>query len=141
MKYIFYILFICYFSITGYAQDSESIKADVLLNNDLLNQLSINTKFINSVEYTSDGFILLSSPNQFYLLGIGGMVPIFEKWNSKTGIESFTVGANGILMVISGNALYQAYSDPSFIKVLDIPDSDMGITSKYKDIYVFDRKL
>ena len=141
MKYLFCILFIFYFSVVGYTQDAKSIQADVLLDSALLNQLSINTKFINSIEYTSDGFILLSSPNQFYLLGIGGVVPIFEKWNGKRNIESFAVTANGILIVVSGNTLYRAYSEPSFIEVMDIPDSDLGITAKYENIYVFDRTL
>ena len=124
-------------SFVGYAQDTKPIKADILLDNALLEKLDIDTKFINSIEYTSDGFLLLSSANQFYLLGIGGVVPIFEKWN--TGIKSFTVTANGVLMMISGKTLYQANAKPSFIKVLDIPDSDMGITSTYKYIYVYER--
>lgn len=138
MKY-FSILFIFCFSFVGYAQDRKQVKAEILFDNALLEQMRINTKFINSIEYTSDGFLLLSSADQFYLLGIGGMVAIFENWKSKTDIESFTVTADGVLMMVSGNTLYKAHSQPSFIKVLDIPDSDMGITSKYKDVYVYDR--
>lgn len=142
MKYIFCILFICYFSVAGYPQNTQSIKADILLDSVLLNKLSTNNiKFINSVEYTPKGFILLSSSNQFYLLGMGGMIPIFESWTGKNDIESFAVKADGILLIASGNSLYQAYTDPSFIKIMDIPDNDMGVTSKYKDIYVFDRTL
>lgn len=138
IKY-FGILFICCFSFVGYAQDEKQIKAEILLDNAFLKDMRINTKFINSIEYTSEGFLLLSSVNQFYLLGFGGMIPIFEEWKAKTDIESFVVKANGALIIASGNTLYQAHSEPSFIKVLDIPDSNMGITSKYKNIYVFDR--
>jgi len=142
MKYIFNILFCCYFCAIGYAQDTQSIKADILLDSAFINQSTIDIKFLNSIEYTSDGFILLSSANQFYLLGIGGVSQIFEKWNSKiSGIESFTLTSDNILMVVSGNTLFQAYSKPSFIKVMDIPDSGMGISSKYKDVYVFDQTL
>ena len=139
MKYVFSILFICYFSVAGYTQNTKPVKADILLDNDLLKQLEIDDKFINAVEYTSDGFILLSSSSQFYLLGIGGIVPIFESWDGRSGIESFAVTAEGILIIVSGNTLYQANLDPSFTKVLDIPDRNMGVSSKYKDIYVFDR--
>jgi len=138
MKY-FSLLFICCFSVAGYAQVKEQVKADILLDNAFLEQMHIDTKFINSIEYTSEGFLLLSSINQFYLLGIGGAVPIFESWEGKTGVESFTVTSDGVLMMVSGNTLYRAYSNPSFIKVLDIPDNDMGISSKYKDVYVYDR--
>jgi len=131
----------CCFSVVAYAQDTKSIKADILLDSTLINQLSINTTFINSIEYTPNGLILLSSPNQFYLLGMGGIVPLFKKWENEADIESFTVMGNGILLIISGNALYQAYSETSFVKIVDIPDSDMGITSKYEDVYVFDRTM
>ena len=141
MRYIFIVLSVCYFSVVGYTQNTHSIKADILLDSTLLNQLSINTKFINSIEYTSKGFILLSSPEQFYLLGNGGIVPIFKSWTGKTDIESFAVSLYGILLVVSGNTLYQAYSKPSFIKVSDIPDSNMGIISKYNNIFVYNRVL
>jgi len=140
MKHIFSILSICCFSIVGYAQDTQSVKADILLDSALLNQLSMtDVKFINSVEYTPKGFIVLSSPNRFYLLGKGGIVPVFKGWKDNAKIESFAVMGKGILLVVSGNTLYQANSDTSFIKVTDIPAGDMGITSKYKDIYVYDR--
>ena len=139
MKYIFGFLFISYFSVAGYTQDTKSVKADILLDNIFLNQLSIDTRFINSIEYTPKGFIILSSANRFYFLGVGGMAPIFEKWKIKTDIESFTVTADGILTVVSGNALYQANSKQSFIKLQNLPDSNMGITSKYNNVYVFDR--
>ena len=141
IKYLFFSVFICYFSVVGYAQNTKPIKADILLDKTLLNESSIDAKLINSIEYTSKGFVLLSSANQFYVLGIGGVAPIFNKWSGKTGIESFTVTAKGVLMIVSGKTMYQAHSKPSFLKVMDIPDSDMGITSKYKNVYLFDRKL
>jgi len=140
MKYLFIAIGICC-SLVGYSQNSDSITTEILLNHELLEELSIDAKFINSIEYTPDGFILLASVNRFYLLGIGGVTPVFEGWDSKNSIGSFIITADSILVVVSGNTLYQAYSDPSFIKVTDIPDSDMGITSKYKNIYVFDRTL
>jgi len=131
---------ICWSSVS-YSQSNDSIATEIFLNRELFKKISIDSNFINSIEYTPDGFILLSSRNQFYLLGIGGIDSVFNGWNSKTNIGSFTITADSILVVVSGNTLYQAYSDPPFIKVTDIPDSDMGITSKYKDIYVFDRTL
>ena len=137
MKYIYSILFICCFSIAN-AQEKH-IKADILLDGSLLNQLSINEKFISSIEYTSGNFILLSSLNQFFILGVGGIIPISDYWTYKTEIESFVVRTDGILLVASGNTIYQAYSNPAFIKVATIPNSNMGITSKYNNIFVYDR--
>lgn len=128
-------------SLVVYSQNNDSITSEILLDYELLKESSIDAEFINSIEYSPNEFILLSSPTQFYLLGMGGMIPIFESWTGKSDIESFTVKADGILLIASGNALYQAYTEPSFIKIMDIPDNDMGVTSKYKDIYVFDRIL
>ena len=140
MKF-FIILSIFCFSMKGYAQDSKSIVVDVLLDSAFLKKLSVSEKFINVVDYTADGFLLLSSPNQFYLLGIGDLIPVFEKWTGEGIIESFAVTTDDSLLLISGKTLYKVYSEPSFIKVTDIPDNNMGITSKHKDIYVFDRTL
>ena len=62
MQYIIVVLYTYFFSITCYAQNTDSIKVDILLDSTLLNELDINEFFINSVEYTSEGFIVLSSP-------------------------------------------------------------------------------
>jgi len=140
MKYVL-IIIIIWCSLESYSQNSDSITTEIFLDRELLEELSINSVFINSIEYTPNGFILISSPNQFYLLGNGGLVPIFDTWGGKDSIESFTITSDSILVVASGNALYQIDSNASFFKVTNIPDSDMGITSKYKNIYVFDRKL
>ena len=141
MKCFFSIVLIFYISIIVHAQDTDSIKVDILLDNVLLEQSDISTKFINAVEYTSDGYILLSSPTQFYLLGLGGIATILESWSDENDIESFTVSSDGRLLIVSGNTLYQAYQDPPFVVITDIPDSGMDITSKYNEIYVFDRIL
>lgn len=141
MKHILIILLVCYFTVIGYAQDAPPIKAEILLNNALLEELKIDTQFIHSIEYTSGSFLLLSSSEQFYILGIGGIAPIFESWKSKIGIESFTVTEDTILLIVSGNSLYQASTNPEFVKIMNIPDNNMGISSKYRDVYVFDRAL
>jgi len=118
---------------------ADTITTDIIFDNNLLKDFSIDKKFINSIEYTPDGFILLSSANQFYLLGSGGIASIFENWNSKNSIESFTITSDSILVVISGKSLYQANADTSFVKIADIPDNNIGITSKYDNIYVYER--
>jgi len=141
IKYILGVFFHLSFLSVGYSQDIDSIKADILLDNTLLNQLNINAQFINSIEYTSDGFLLLASANQFYILGNGGIVPIFDSWENNTEIASFTVTANGILMAVSKNGLYTANNSSSFSKIV-IPDSGMGVTSQYlDDIFVYDKIL
>lgn len=140
MKHTIIIILICC-SFVGYSQNTNPIEMDIFLDKKSLKELSVKKKFINSIEYTPEGFLLLSSPNQFYFLGIGGLAPAFEKWSNKNSIESFTITSDSILVITSKNALYQLGSGDSFVKISNIPDSDMGITSKYDRLYVYDRKL
>jgi len=140
MKYIFITLSL-YCSLIGYSQNRDSMTTDIFLDKEILKELSIDVKFINSIEYTPDGYILLSSPNRFYILGVGGIVPVWGTWNSENVIEAFTITADSILVALSGNALYLLDSDNSFTKFQIIPDNNMGISSKYDNIYVYDRIL
>ena len=140
MKYIFVTLaFFC--SFIGYSQNTDAITTDIFLDKEILKDLSIDTEFINSIEYTPDGFILLSSANRFYILGIGGIIPIWGNWNHENAIEAFTITSDSILVVLSGYALYLLDSDNSFTKFQIIPDNNMGISAKYDNIYVYDRAL
>lgn len=135
------MVLIIYCSLIGYSQNTELITTDIFLDKEILKELSIDTKFTNSIEYTSDGFIILSSANQFYILGVGGLVPIWGNWNNESDIESFAIASDSILVVASGNILYLLDSVNSFIKFQIIPDNNMNISSKYDNIYVYDRML
>ena len=140
MKYILITLAI-FCTLIVYSQNKDAITTDIFLDKEILKDLSIDAKFINSFEYTPDGFILLSSANRFYILGVGGLIPIWGNWNSESGIESFTITSDSLLVLVSGDALFFLDSVNSFTKFQVIPENNMGISSKYDNIYLYDKIL
>ena len=115
---------------------SQSQMPNVFLNKTMLGNKS-GIKFNHSICYTKDGFLLLSSSNQFYLLGAGGIVPVYEKTNYK--IDAFTMVSDSIPIVLSNKTLFQVDSLGNFIKILDLPNNTTGIVSGNNKIYLFDK--
>jgi len=120
----------------SFAQNTEIEK---LLSETMLKEASINVKFINSIDYTPNGFLLLASSNQFYVLGIGGMPPVFNK--TGTGIDAFTVSQNNALWVVSGDKLCYMDSLGTLSILYKLPISNAGIVSGNNEnvAYIFDR--
>jgi len=134
-KYIF--LFLWLFSALARAQQTQDIKLDVFLNDSILKKVSLAPKFINSIDYTDDGFLLLSSSNQFYVLGIGYIEQLFKP--TEKNIESFTVTQEGKLILISDKDLCKIDTLGNFLKFYSLPNTDMGIASGNNGIYIFDQ--
>jgi len=138
IKYHIIAIILCCSS-TGYSQNNDLVAMEIFLDREFLKELSIDAKFISSIEYAPYGLILLASDNQFYFLGIGGLIPVFEYGTGINNIESFALTPDTNLVVVSGNALYELGSEDPFSKVRDIPGNNMGITAKYGNIYIYDR--
>ncbi|MCL2650085.1 MAG: hypothetical protein FWD60_03535 [Candidatus Azobacteroides sp.] len=136
-KYIFLIIWLL--SALAHAQEVRDIELDLLLSEHMLKDLSIKTEFINSIDYTSDGFLLLSSSNQFYILGIGYMENLFNP--TKKMIESYTVTPEGKLYIVSGKGLCKIDTLGNFIKIYSLPNVNMGIASGNSSIYLFDQSI
>ncbi|NTW34490.1 MAG: hypothetical protein HGB12_18025, partial [Bacteroidetes bacterium] len=57
-------------SVYGISPDKDdSLRVEVLLGSKMLEDIQMDVTFINSLNVTSNRHILLSSTNQFYLLG------------------------------------------------------------------------
>ena len=114
---------------------------DILLNKAMLNEDAINIKFINSIDYTPNGFLLLASSNQFYMLGIGGLPPVFKK--SEIEIDAYTVTQGNALWVVSGDQLYYMDSIGALSILYKLPVSKAGIVSgnDVHTAYIYDRTL
>jgi len=142
-KQIHFLLFCCLLILNtkGYAQMSSnsSVKLDILLNNDMLKEASFDVKLINDIDYTPTGFLLLASTNQFYVLGLGGMPPVFEK--TKIGVDAFAVTQSGELWIVSGNTLYGIDTLGALVNMFKLPISGAGITAGNETniAYLFDR--
>jgi hypothetical protein len=135
------VIFILCIPFCGYAQKekTDGIAVDIILDEQILRDFSINTNFINSIDYTPNNFLLLSSSNQFYLLGIGGMDTIFNVTENE--IDGFVVTQDNTLLMISENKLCQVDSLGVFVEILNLPSNKMGIVSGKDIVYLFDRNI
>jgi tetratricopeptide (TPR) repeat protein len=132
------ILFLL-FPILLYAQEHDGMLADVFLSETMLKEVSIKTKLINSIDYTNDGFLLVSSSNQFYVLGIGFIEQLFNP--TKKNIDAFTITPEGKLHIVSGKELCKIDTLGNFRKIYSLPNTKMGIASDEDKIYVFDQLI
>ena len=74
--------------ISGHAfAKSDTLRFEVLLHSKMLKDINLNDKFINSLEITPNKLILLSTEDQFYLLGWGSMKPCGKKMAGKNIYE------------------------------------------------------
>jgi len=129
------------FSIKGYSQkqSNDSLKMDIILNNVMLKEAKINTKFINAIDYTPNGFLLLFSSNQFYMLGMGSMLPLFNK--TKITIDAYTTTQGRALWVVSDDKLCSIDSTGNLYTLYKLPISNAGIVSgnDANTAYIYDR--
>ncbi|MDD4661489.1 MAG: hypothetical protein PHF73_12665, partial [Massilibacteroides sp.] len=141
--YIFIMCCLFLFCSKGYTQTlpSDSLKMDIFLNESMLKEALINIKFVNSMDYSPTGFILLASSNQFYMLGIGGIHFTFKK--TKMKIDDYTVTQDNALLVVSGNKLCNIDTLGSLSTIYDLPISNAGIISGNNNdvIYIYDRNF
>ncbi len=115
---------------------NDSLRFEVLLNSKMLKEIQMNEKFISSLEITSSRLILLSTTNQFYVLGWGGLKPIGVK---NTGlIRSFAFTSDNLLMAIQNNELCGMDKLGSLSKIYHLPNEEMGISAGKYVMYVYD---
>jgi hypothetical protein len=115
---------------------NDSLRFEVLLSNKMLNEVHLDVKFIESLEITSGRLIMLSSANQFYLLGWGGIKPVGQKVADT--ISAFTYTSDGLLMIVHNKALCYIDSIWNLKKLFGLPRQDMRITAGKCVIYLFD---
>lgn len=122
------------FGITG---NGDSLSYEILLNSKLLNDLKIRQDLTGNIDLTANHLILLSSADQFYLLGWGGMVPFGKP--VKGEISSFAFTHDSTLMTIREDEL--CYFDPEgrLSLLYKLPDKGMGISPGTHLMYIYDR--
>lgn len=132
-------LIITIWSTTSHAitPDKDSLRLEVLLNKSMLKEIPVKGTFVNSLEITSQRLIVLSTQNQFYLLGWGGMAPMGNE--TISGINSFAFTPDSVLMVIRGNELCCPDSAGNLSALFKLPHNNMGISSGKYTMYIYDR--
>jgi hypothetical protein len=118
--------------------NNDSLNYEILLSSKMLDDIQFNQKFIPGVAITSNRLILLSTNDQFYLLGWGGIVPFGEK--VKGNISAFAFTPDSVLMTIRNHELCTFDSIGNLSVLHNLPGEGMGISSGKQGMYVYDRK-
>jgi hypothetical protein len=93
--------------------------------------------FIPSIDITAERFILLSIPDQYYVLGWGGITPLGNRM--KRDIQSFAYTPDGLLLTVSGNDLCSFDGNGNLNSMVRLPRKGMGISAGQEVMYLFDR--
>jgi len=132
------VLFVSWAATTfGLPVKNDSLRFEILMSGKMLNEVHLNEKFINTIDITPNRHILLSTSDQFYLLGWGGMVP-FAKKNAGT-ISSFAYTTDNFLITIRNSELCYFDSTGNLTKLYKLPGEGMGISAGKNVMYVYDR--
>lgn len=121
----------------GSPAEPDSTRFEVLMSKKLLNDMRLNAEFIQSVDVTSNRLILLSTKDQFYALGWGGIVALGKKQPNRIGC--YAVTPDNQLLVISSNTICGLDSLGKLSRLYKLPNEGMGISAGKKVMYVFDR--
>jgi len=118
-------------------QGIDSLSFEVILTEEMLSNSDLKGRFINSMDITPERLILLSTPDQYYLLGWGGMIPLGKRMTRE--IQSFAYTPDGLLMTVRGNELCSFDSLGNLSAMLRLPRQGMGISAGQDVMYLFDR--
>jgi hypothetical protein len=133
------LLLICTLTAYGFAPSDDSLRIEVLLTPQMTDKINPESTLVNAVDITSDKFILLSSVNQFYLLGWGGIIPMGGTLIGNIG--SFAYTSDSLLMAIRNNELCAFGSDGKLTHLYTLPSTNMGISAGKLVMYIYDRDI
>lgn len=112
-------------------------KIEVLMSSYLLSQVPLDVSFVNSMSITPNRNVLLSSKNQFYLLGWGGIMPYGV---DKIGdISSFSYTNDNLLFTVRNKELCIIDSLGQFSKIYDLPNLNMALSAGKELMYLYDK--
>jgi hypothetical protein len=122
---------------SGSLVNDDSIRYEVLLTPAMIELAGGDAKLINSIDITSDELLLLSTRDQFYLLGWGGILPVGKKYTGD--IYSFGYTADSLLMTIRNNEICLLNESGDLTSLYILPGTEMGISRGKYGMYIFDR--
>jgi len=118
---------------------NDSLGFEVLLTDGMSGKIGLKGSFINSLEITPERLILLSTGDQYYLLGWGGIIPHGRKISGK--INSFALTGDGLLLTIVENKLCYFDSMGNLAVMYTLPATGMTISAGKDVMYLFDSNL
>jgi hypothetical protein len=128
---------VCLFRLNATQAPDDSLRFEVLLTPSMVDEIKPSGRFINAVGVTSGQLLLLSTRDQFYILGWGGIEPLGKKLSGNIG--SFAYTPDSLLMTIRNNELCVFDSIGNLSRLYTLPGTDMGISPGKYAMYIFDR--
>ena len=130
------LLFFSSLSAAGTGKDS--LRFEVLLNSQMLKAVNLEPDFIRSIGITPERHVLLSTKDQLYLLGWGGITPL-GKSVSTGSIRSFAFSPDSLLMVVKNDEICYFDSNKELKKLFKLPGKQMAISSGKDAMYIYDQ--
>jgi hypothetical protein len=128
---------VCLFRLNATQAPDDSLRFEVLLTPSMVDEIKPSGRFINAVGVTSGQLLLLSTRDQFYILGWGGIEALGKKLAGNIG--SFAYTPDSLLMTIRNNELCVFDSIGNLSRLYTLPGTDMGISPGKYAMYIFDR--
>lgn len=120
----------------GFAGNEDSLRFEVMLTKKIKSDASVNAIFKPGLDISPDRLILLSTSDQLYLVGWGGIVPLGNRVTGK--INSFSFTPDSILMVVRNNELCNLGKMGDLNRIFTLPEENMGIARGKFVMYVYD---
>jgi len=123
----------------GQTPINDDLRFEILLSSRMLSDVNLNISLINSYVFTENLNILLSTKEQFYLLGAGSIVPFGKK--NMGEIIDFALTHDNLLMVVRNNKICTFDSTGGLKQLYVLPADGMGISSGKHVMYVYNKRL
>ncbi len=120
-----------------FSQQKDSLRYEIMLNSSMLDTSIKTENFIGSIGISPDKFLTLSSGTKIYMLGWGGIAPLGNPIDNS--INAFSYTNDGLLMAIKKDELCFMNEKGNLEKIIQLPTSQMGITSGKEVMYLFDQ--
>ena len=121
----------------GSGDKNDTLRYEVLLNSKILSDLDLNPSFIRNFDITANQLILISSKNQFYLVGWGGLLPFGKPVTGD--ISSFAFTQDSILLTVRNDELCYFDAEGKLSLLYRLPGQGMGISKGDQVMYIYDR--
>jgi hypothetical protein len=119
------------------SQTLNSLQYEVLLDSKLLLESKVTGNLQGCLDFTAGNLVVLSTADQMYLLGWGGLVKLGNK--TKPAPESFAFTPDSILLVTRGNQLCYLDSLGNLTAMFTLPSRGMGIARGAHVMYLYTR--
>ena len=129
------LLLIILFNNNLVSQNNEGLKIEILLNKSILKKYGNGLSFINSFVLTKNKNILLSTENQFYILGLDEIDKLGPVQSGK--VNGFEFTNKGVLLALKNNEVCFLDTSSKLNYAYKIPEGNFKINRGKYSYYLY----